>query len=41
MYQDQQDKAKKMIEKDACMKCYGVSRSLYLEGIALGVDLGA
>ena len=41
MYQDLYDKAKMIIMKDACMKCYNASRPWYLETDALGVSLGA
>ena len=41
MYQDLYDRAKKIIKKDTCMKCYDTSRLLYLETDASDVSLVA
>ena len=40
MYQDMYDRAKKIVKKEVCMIFHNVSRPLYLETDALGVNLG-
>ena len=41
MYQDLYNKAKIIVYKGVCMKCYGAARPLYLKTDASGVSLGA
>ena len=41
MCQDLDDRAKKIIKKDTCMKFYDTSGPLYLETDISGVSLGA